>query len=94
MYPYVSAATAAAHHHHQQQAAAAAAFGAATGSMVPGAFSSSSTAALAAAVDAATDKSCRLVEHLHLHIEICPKNIQSCTATLVILGTFWILSIK
>lgn len=61
MYPYVSAA---AHHHHQaqQQAVAAAAFNAAaaTGSMVPGAFSSSaSTAALAAAVDAATDKSCR-----------------------------------
>ncbi|XP_025828944.1 homeobox protein abdominal-A homolog [Agrilus planipennis] len=61
MYPYVSAATAAAHHHHQQQAAAAAAFNAAaaSGTMVPGAFSSSSTAALAAAVDAATDKSCR-----------------------------------
>ncbi|XP_008201243.1 homeobox protein abdominal-A homolog isoform X1 [Tribolium castaneum] len=61
MYPYVSAA----HHHHQ---AAAAAFGAAaSGSMVPS-FSSTASSALAAAVDAATDKSCRYTAGLAANV--------------------------
>jgi Antp family protein len=66
MYPYVSAA--AAHHHHQQQAAAAVAFGAASGSMVPSFSSTASTAALAAAVDAAADKSCRYTAGLAANV--------------------------